>query len=568
MDASWGQQTAHPAMFQQQGQPTHAQALLEQHHRAAAQQAAQQQNQRQTMAALSVQPPSWGMPQQSISAQMANPATGATSQGQQPWGVTMPQQSTSAQTASHTMFGAIQAQQASAMHSLMAQQGAMTHHLPTQSTQPSGQQLFPQTSHFPTPSPSANPLANLFAQQQQHTTPTFSMPSTTSNPQSNTTAEALSLTHLAQNMDPTARKQLIQLLASHEPSLTPVGGSATAALPHLQQSQQSQPPPQPPSHISQPPQKQTHVPTATTDTTAVDALRSEQKAPPSTRIYTHLDSPQRKQHHSRRSRAHCRRSQVTRSKSPARRHRRQHRRRSSTSSRRLSKRQPQLSHRSGRKPPSSRRSRSTRHSRPGERSPPSKPVTLRSRSQLGLSTLVPHTESKWQWHRSDISPQTKRKPQPPRSTEQLSAQFLRMAKQQTLQAHHTLASGHAAGRQPPTPPQKRRTSTPTQRSPTPPRRTHPERDRDDEDAEQSAPAFPKQHQRHDIPASRILPPSHKQAPSSQQRFWRAIVPKPFCQLRDSEKPRPLPYEVAAANQFAQTLAELTEVWTLFSHSVE
>ena len=192
MDASWGQQTVHPAMFQQQGQPTHAQALLEQHDRAAAQQAAQQQSQRQTMAALSAQPPSWGMPQQSTSAQMANPAPGATSQGQQPWGMTMPQQGTSAQTAqtaSHAMFGAMQAQQASAMHSLMAQQGAMPHHLPTQSAQPSGQQLFPQASHFPTPSPTANPLANLFA-QQQHTTPTFSMPSTTSNPQSNTTAEA------------------------------------------------------------------------------------------------------------------------------------------------------------------------------------------------------------------------------------------------------------------------------------------------------------------------------------------------------------------------------------------
>ena len=316
MDASWGQQTAHPAMFQQQGQPTHAQALLEQHHRAAAQQAAQQQSQRQTMAALSAQPPSWGMPQQSTSAQMANPAPGATSQGQQPWGMTMPQQGTSAQTAqtaSHAMFGAMQAQQASATHSLMAQQGAMPHHLPTQSAQPSGQQLFPQASHFPTPSPTANPLANLFA-QQQHTTPTFSMPSTTSNPQSNTTAEALSLTHLAQNMDPTARKQLIQLLASHEPSLTPVGGSATAALQHLQQSQQSQqsqPPLQPPSRNSQLPQTQTHVPTATTDTTAVDAPRSEQKAPPSTRIYIQSESPQRKQHHSRRSHTQRRRSRVT-----------------------------------------------------------------------------------------------------------------------------------------------------------------------------------------------------------------------------------------------------------------
>ena len=340
--------------------------------------------------------------------------------------------------------------------------------------------------------------------------------------------------------------------------MTTVGGSTAAALQHLQQSQQSQPPPQPPSQTSQLPQTQTHVPTATTDTTAVDAPRSEQKAPPSTRTHIYSESPRRKHHHPCRSRSQRRRSRVTRSNSPTRRHRRQHRRRSSTSSRRLSKRQPLHSHRSGRRPPSSRRSRSTRHNRPGERSPPTVPVTLRSRSQLGLSTLTPHTESKWQWRRSDISPQTKRKPQPPHSTEQLSAQFLRMARQQTLQAHRSSASGHATSRQPPTPPQKRRTSTPPQRSPTPPRHTHPQRDRDEEEAEQPAPSFPRQHQQHDIPASRILPPSHKQAPTSQQRFWRAIVPKPFCQLRDAEKPRPLPYEVAAANQFAQTLAELAE----------
>ena len=281
----------------------------------------------------------------------------------------------------------------------------------------------------------------------------------------------------------------------------------------------------------------------------------------STTFHTHphlLGAPRRKHHHPRRSRSQRRRSRVTRSNSPTRRHRRQHRRRSSTSSRRLSKRQPLHSHRSGRRPPSSRRSRSTRHNRPGERSPPTLPVTLRSRSQLGLSTLTPHTESKWQWRRSDISPQTKRKPQPPHTTEQLPAQFLHMARQQTLQAHRSSASGHATSRQPPTPPQKRRTSTPPQRSPTPPRHTHPQRDRDEEEAEQPAPSLPRQHQQHDIPASRILPPSHKQAPTSQQRFWRAIVPKPFCQLRDSEKPRPLPYEVASANQFAQTLAELAE----------
>ena len=139
--------------------------------------------------------------------------------------------------------------------------------------------------------------------------------------------------------------------------------------------------------------------------------------------------------------SHASPGKVTHSNSPTRRHRRQHRRRSSTSSRRLSKHQPVRPHKSGRRPPSSRRSRSTRHSRPGERSPPTVPVKLRSRFQLGLETLAPPAESKWQWRRSDISPQTKRKPQPPHSTEQLSAQFLRMARQQTLQSLLEVAEG-------------------------------------------------------------------------------------------------------------------------------
>ena len=326
-------------------------------------------------------------------------------------GMTMPQQCASAQTANQTTFGATQAQQASAMNPIMAQQGAMTHTVPMQSAQPSGQQALPNTTHFPMPTQTAHPLTNLLAPQQQHTTPTFNMTTTPNNPQSTTTAEALSLTHLAQNMDPTARRQLIQLLASHEPTMTSTGGSAAATL------QQPQPPPQPPSQLSQTPQTQTHVPTATTDNMAVDAPRSEHKAPPSTR--THLDSysPRRKHHHSRRSRTQRRRSRVTHSNSLTRRHRRQHRRRSSASSRRLSKHQPVRPHKSGRRPPSSRRSRSTRHNRPGERSPPTVLVKLRSRSQLRLATLTPPAESKWQWRRSDISSQTKRKPQPRHSTE-------------------------------------------------------------------------------------------------------------------------------------------------------
>ena len=336
MDASnlWGQQhAAHPLVFQQQGQPTQQQqqALLEQHHR----QATQQQSQRQAMAAVTMQfgqPSGWGMnmPQHCTSAQTANQAAGGATQVQQPWGMTMPQQCASAQTANQITFGATQAQQASVMNPTMTQQGAMMHTVPMQSAQPSGQQALPNTTHFPMPTQTAHPLTNLLAPQQQHTTPTFNMTTTPNNPQSTTTAEALSLTHLAQNMDPTARRQLIQLLASHEPTMTSAGGSAAATL------QQPQPPPQPPSPLSQPPQTQTHVPAATTDTMAVDAPRSEHKAPPSTR--THLDSysPRRKHHHSRRSRTQRRRSRMTHSNSPTRRHRRQRRRRSSTSSRRLS----------------------------------------------------------------------------------------------------------------------------------------------------------------------------------------------------------------------------------------
>ena len=164
MDASnlWGQQhAAHPLVFQQQGQPTQQQqqALLEQHRR----QATQQQSQRQAMAAFSMQfgqPSGWGMnmPQHCTSAQTANQATGGATQVQQPWGMTMPQQCASAQTANQTTFGAMQAQQASAMNPTMTQQGAMTHTVPMQSAQVSGQQVLPNTTHFAMPNRPLTPL--------------------------------------------------------------------------------------------------------------------------------------------------------------------------------------------------------------------------------------------------------------------------------------------------------------------------------------------------------------------------------------------------------------------------
>ena len=524
MDASnlWGQhRTAHLLLLQQQGHltPQQQQALLEQHHR----HAIQQQAQRQAMAALSMQ--------------YGQPAT---------WGMTMPQQCSSAQTANQATGGVTQAQQPSAMDATMTQPVGTMHTVPMRSPQHSAQQVFPNPAHLSFPAHTIHPFAHLLTPHQQQATPTLNMTTTPSNPQSTTTtAEALSLTHLAQNMDPVARRQLIQLVASHEPTTTSPGGSAAVTQ------QQLQPPHQPSSQHTQPPQTQTHVPTATTDATAVDAPRSEPKAPPSTRTRPDSLSPRREHHRSRRSRTQRRHSRASHSDSPTYRHRRQHRRRSSTSSRRPRKHQHVHPQRSGRRPTSPRRSRSTRHSRPGERSPPTVPVKLRSRSQLGLDAFTTPAESKWQWRRADISPQTKRKPQPPRTIEQLSAQFIRMARQQTLQAHRSSASGHATSRQPPTPPPGRRTSTP-------PQRTHEQLDLDEEDAEQSAQSTSKQYKHHNIPASRILPPHHKPAPVSQQRFWRATVPKPFCQLRDAEKPRPLSYEVASANQFAQTLEELTE----------
>ena len=181
-------------------------------------------------------------------------------------------------------------------------------------------------------------------------------------------------------------------------------------------------------------------------------------------------------------------------------------------------------------------------------------VILRSRSQLGLPDPATPQQDKWQWRRTALSLQTKRKPQPPRNTEQLSAQFLRMARQQAQQ-HHSSASSHRAARQPPTPPPRRRTNTPTKSS----SRKHPQQAESEGD-EANRPANPqaKQDMRHTVPASRILPPRAKAATMGQQRFWRAIVPKPFCQLREGEKPRALTYDIAAANQFSCTLEELTE----------
>ena len=328
--------------------------------------------------------------------------------------------------------------------------------------------------------------------------------------------------------------------------MTSTGGSAAATL------QQPQPPPQPPSQLSPPPQTQTHVPTATTDTMAVDAPRSEHKAPPSTR--THLDSysPRRKHHHSRRSRTQRRRGRVMHSHSSTRRHRRQHRRRSSTPPRRLSKHQPVRPHKSGRRPPSSRRSRSARALPTNSACQVEKQISTRPRNT--------HTTCREQMAVAPIRHFSSDKAQTPATSLNRAAFCTVSSHGQTSDTADPSQLGLWICYQ-------QTTTYPTTKTPhihTTTTHSHTtathtsQHHRDEEEAEQSAQPIQMHHQHHDIPASRILPPSHKQAPVSQQRFWRAIVPKPFCQLRDTEKPRPLPYEVAAANQFAQTLAELAE----------
>ena len=458
------------------------------------------------------------------------------------WGTTMPQQCSTTQAANQATFptvGGTQTHPTSTMDAATVQTIGMMH---AASQHASAQYIFPTQPQPSFPTHTTHPFANLLTQQLAQAPNVPPTPSTSH--ATTTTAEALSLTTLARNMDPVARRQLIQLLASHEPTTTSIGGLGVATQ------QPTQQPQQPPSqHNQPPPPAQTHVSTATTDTTAVDAPRSAPTATPQSSTRPNSPSPQRKHDRSYRSHKQHRRSRTSHSESPAHRRRRQQRRRSSTSSRRPRRHQPVHRQRSRKHPTSPRRSRS----RPGERSPPALRVMLRSRSPLGLSTFTTPPENKSQWRRAGVSPETKRKPQPPRTREQLSAQFIRMAKQQSLQAQleRSSASGHAASRQPPTPPPGRRTLTP-------PQRTHDQMERDEEDAEQSAHPTTEQHKHHSTPASRILPPRSKPAPVSQQRFWRAIVPKPCCQLRDAEKPRRLSYEVASANQFAHTLAEMTE----------
>ena len=67
------------------------------------------------------------------------------------------------------------ARSASLSHESTLDTARCTHHLPTQSTQLSGQRLLPNTFHFPMLTQTIHPLANLLVQQQQHTTPTFNM---------------------------------------------------------------------------------------------------------------------------------------------------------------------------------------------------------------------------------------------------------------------------------------------------------------------------------------------------------------------------------------------------------
>ena len=314
---------------------------------------------------------------------------------------------------------------------------------------------------------------------------------------------------------------------------------------------------QPPPTQLQPPQSTPPAqaqPPAATETSAATAPHTTSHPPRTHRASTPPTSTHQHKRSRRTTRQH-RRSQTSRSDSETYRRRRHQRRRSSASSKRPRRRQQQPSHRVRSKceRASPIRSRSARRCSSGERSPHASRVTLRSRSELGLPNPTAPHQDKWQWRRTALSPQTKRRPQPPRNTEQLSAQFLRTARQQSQQ-HNSPASSRLAARQPPTPPPpRRRTNTPTKSS----SHQRPEQAESEGD-ETSRPANPqsKQDMRHTVPA-RPLPPRTKPA-MGQQRFWRAMVPKPFCVLREGEKPRPLTYGVAAANQFSHALEELAE----------
>ena len=386
MEASnlWGQQrAAHPLLLQQQGQPTsqHQQAMLQQHHR----QATQQQAQQQAMASMSMQ--------------HGQPVT---------WGSTMPQQCSTTQAANQATFptvGVTRTQPTSAMDAATAQTIGMMHAAPQHS---SAQYIFPNQPQPSFPTHTTHPFANFFTSQQAAQAP--NMPPT-------------SLTTLAQNMDPVARRHLIQLLASHEPTTTSIGGLGLAVATQQPTQQPQQPPSQ---HNQPPPPAQTHVSTATTDTTAVDAPRSEPTATPQSSTSPNSPSPRRKHDRSYRSRKQHRRSRTSHSESPAHRRRRQQRRRSSTSSRRPRKHQPVHRQRSRKHPTSPRRSRS----RPGEGSPPALRVTLRGRKRTAFCTVHSYGQA--------------------------------AVTASTTRPHS--ASGHAASRQPPTPPPGRRALTPPQRT--------------------------------------------------------------------------------------------------------
>ena len=60
-------------------------------------------------------------------------------------------------------------------------------------------------------------------------------------------------------------------------------------------------------------------------------------------------------------------------------------------------------------------------------------------------------------------------------------------------------------------------------------------------------------QSHTGPTSRLLGPPHIATVVPQQRFYRAVIPKPYCMLREGEKARPLTYDSIAANSFSRNL---------------
>ena len=128
---------------------------------------------------------------------------------------------------------------------------------------------------------------------------------------------------------------------------------------------------------------------------------------PAPHTQPHSSTHRGQQKQSYRSNKQRHRSRTSPSDSYTHRRRRQPRRRSSISSRRHRKHYSTHRIRSKQHRASPRRSRSVKRCRSGECSPSAPNITVRSRSQLGMSTLAAPPQNKWQWRRTAVSPEKK-----------------------------------------------------------------------------------------------------------------------------------------------------------------